>query len=52
MVYRSMFGPEWVTWHPNCPELGAFGRHFPTQPEALAAALAHIRTHHQPEEKS
>jgi hypothetical protein len=24
----------------------------PTQPEALAAALAHIRTHHQSEEKS
>ena len=22
----------------------------PTQPEAVAAALAHIRTHHQPEE--
>ena len=46
----------WALWPTGCCDCGPWNdREYgfgwqPTQPEALAAALAHIRTHHQPEE--
>ena len=43
--------PHWMWRCRNCsPHATLVVAAAPTQPEALAAALAHIRTHHQPEE--